>query len=81
LRGLNGYFSSAAVVIPPPSVVEAFERTVASLLKRIRGNLFESSILAALRDALLPKLLSGEIRMNPESRELKSEIVREVRGG
>jgi restriction endonuclease S subunit len=50
-------------VVPPADVVNSFENKVAPLLGRIRCNLFESRTLAALRDALLPKLLSGEIRI------------------
>lgn len=51
------------VSVPPDAQIEEFERTVAPFLGRIRGNLLESRTLAALRDALLPKLLSGEIRV------------------
>jgi type I restriction enzyme, S subunit len=51
------------VVIPPAAVTREFDRIVAPLLSRILGNLKEKEILAALRDALLPKLLSGEIRV------------------
>jgi len=40
----------------------------------------ESRTLSALRDTLLPKLLSGEIRVSPECGELKSEIVRKALG-
>jgi len=32
-------------------------------MERIRNNLHESRTLAALRDALLPKLLSGQLRV------------------
>lgn len=35
----------------------------------------KSRILAALRDTLLPKLVSGEIRVSSERDELESEIV------
>ncbi len=55
--------AGADVVVPPVSLVEAFERAVAPVLERIRNNLFESHTLAALRDTLLPKLISGELRV------------------
>ena len=51
------------VALPPAAVVEQFEDTVSPLMERIRNNLHESRTLAALRDALLPKLLSGELRV------------------
>jgi type I restriction enzyme S subunit len=52
------------MAIPETSAVEDFEGKVSPLMERIRNNLFESRTLAALRDALLPKLLSGEVRVS-----------------
>ena len=54
------------VALPPPAIVEQFEEKVSPLMGRIRNNLHESRTLAALRDALLPKLLSGELRLKQE---------------
>lgn len=49
--------------VPPPVVLEKFDKIVAPLYARIHANDEESRTLAALRDALLPKLLSGEVRV------------------
>ena len=57
------------VVAPPTDVVKAFTHHAASLLKRVAANRVEGDTLAAIRDALLPKLLSGEIRV-PEAQEI-----------
>ena len=54
------------VALPPAAVAEAFNEIVAPLVARIRANVLQSRTLAALRDALLPKLLSGEIRVPTE---------------
>ena len=51
------------VFVPPSPIVEAFERSASSLLTRTLGGRRESSNLTALRDALLPKLISGELRV------------------
>jgi type I restriction enzyme S subunit len=56
-------FTASKVVLPPQQVFEAFEKTVSPLFARILSNIEESRTLAALRDALLPKLLSGELRV------------------
>jgi type I restriction enzyme S subunit len=48
---------------PPSEVVEAFEKLLFPIDQRIENNENESRTLAALRDALLPKLLSGELRL------------------
>jgi type I restriction enzyme S subunit len=51
------------VATPSAALVDAFERMVRAALGRIRAAVLESCTLAALRDALLPKLISGEIRV------------------
>jgi len=54
-----------AVSLPMPSypVLAAFENTVALLFRRIKSSVQESGALAQTRDLLLPKLMSGEIRL------------------
>ncbi len=56
--------SGVSVAVPPPALVKAFETRVGPSMDRIRAGLFESRLLAALRDTMLPKLISGEIRVN-----------------
>ena len=46
-----------------PEKVEEFQRACAPLYERADHNRRESRTLAALRDALVPKLLSGELRV------------------
>ena len=50
------------VVIPPAPLVEAFELQCQPWYDQIVANKQQSRTLATLRDTLLPKLLSGEIR-------------------
>lgn len=51
------------IVLPPLKVIGAFESMVALFLQKQQSNDSESRALATLRDTLLPKLLSGELRM------------------
>jgi len=51
--------------------VEAFDRLSKELTDRLFKACHESRILAALRDALLPKLIRGEIRVKDVERFLK----------
>jgi type I restriction enzyme S subunit len=48
---------------PTDDILEKFNRVVEPLFQKVYSNLHESRTLAALRDTLLPKLLSGEIRV------------------
>jgi type I restriction enzyme S subunit len=51
-------------VVPPRELTDAFGRLAKPLVAQMRNNEEESSTLATLRDTLLPKLLSGEIRVS-----------------
>ena len=48
---------------PPPELVKLFESTGSSVLGRLQAIDQESDVLANMRDALLPKLISGELRV------------------
>jgi type I restriction enzyme, S subunit len=51
------------LVIANQSVFEAFEALVSPMLALIHANASQSHTLANLRDTLLPKLISGDIRI------------------
>ena len=51
-------------VRPPMEIRTAFESIVAPIMERILSNLHQNSSIAALRDTLLPKLVSGKLRVN-----------------
>ena len=54
--------------IPPESVTEAFTNKVRPAVDRIIASIHESHTLAALRDTLLPRLISGELRVKDAER-------------
>jgi type I restriction enzyme S subunit len=56
------------VVVPSPPIELEFDRIVGPILDRLRGTLFENRALAATHDALLPKLMSGEVRVKDAER-------------
>jgi type I restriction enzyme S subunit len=53
----------ASLTVPPEQVIQQFLRAVLPLRQRLVANVLESRTLAALRDTLLPKLISGEMRV------------------
>jgi type I restriction enzyme S subunit len=67
-------FHAIACVVPPRGLVEEFERRVAPLDDRIEVTDQDSRTLAALRDALLPKLISGELRVKDAERFMESAV-------
>jgi type I restriction enzyme S subunit len=57
-------FRPIAAIVPPPDVLEKFMEIATPWWRQIIHNVRESRTLAALRDTLLPKLLSGELRVS-----------------
>ena len=56
-------FDSIEVIQPPDGLLVAFEQLARPLFDRILLNQRENETLADLRDALLPRFVSGEIRL------------------
>ncbi|MCW5259169.1 restriction endonuclease subunit S [Verminephrobacter eiseniae] len=59
----RGHLKSAMTICPTDDALKKFDVVMAPFINAIIQNEIESRILATLRDALLPKLLSGEIRI------------------
>ena len=58
--------SGVVTVYPEEAVIFAFESLLSPLMERIRENLKQAQTLASLRDTLLPRLISGQLRL-PEA--------------
>jgi len=62
IPGLNSTQARSLTTLEPTrQIAEAFDRTVEPLIGQVLTACRESRTLAALRDALLPKLISGEL--------------------
>jgi len=53
---------SFVLALPPPQPLMRFDSLAEPILSLIRASVEQSETIAALRDAMLPKLLSGELR-------------------
>ncbi|PSJ05782.1 restriction endonuclease subunit S [Cyanobium usitatum str. Tous] len=67
------HLSEAKVLIPPPSLLAAMDSAFTALLDRAFGLRRQSKDLGSIRDALLPKLISGEIRI-PDAEKMLEEV-------
>jgi type I restriction enzyme S subunit len=59
----RGHLHAAKVVVPPVNAMKGFDAIIAPLFEQKISNALQSRTLAALRDTLLPKLISGELRI------------------
>jgi len=67
-------FRPISLVAPPSMIIRAFDQRVREMYNRIVDNERESRTLEALRDTLLPKLISGELRV-PDVEKLMDAAV------
>ena len=64
IRHINrGHLQEALVVVPPDEVLHGANKVIGPLYDLFSQLMVESRKLAAMRDVLLPKLLSGEVRV------------------
>ena len=57
-------FGNIYIAIPPQSIIESFDKLCSSVEEIILKNLKENDSLISLRDTLLPRLMSGELKIN-----------------
>lgn len=52
------------IILPPPQIMVAFSAQIAPLIEKIRDGGLKARNLSSARDALLPRLMSGELKVN-----------------
>ena len=70
----KGAFRTISTLIPPRSLLSKFDAAIKPNLDKVEVNARTSMKLKQLRDALLPKLLSGELRV-PEAERIVGKAV------
>lgn len=59
------------IALPPVEVSQKYTEFIRPFIERIIENIHQSRTLSQIRDALLPKLLSGEIRVDDVDKQLE----------
>ncbi|OWV55202.1 restriction endonuclease subunit S [Mameliella alba] len=67
-------FDGLEVIYAPDAVLKAFASQTGLLLDRILSAQHESQALAALRDTLLPRLMSGELRVREAEKQVEEVL-------
>jgi type I restriction enzyme, S subunit len=63
-------FQNINILLPPESILNGIKNNIDEYFTQIKQNVIENQTLIKLRDTLLPKLISGEIRL----KEFKKEV-------
>ena len=56
-------YDAFEIMLPDAATLDSFDSLTAPMIMQIVSNSFENKRLEAMRDALLPKLMSGEINI------------------
>ena len=64
----TGILARVPVAVPPDKVLRAFNRVAQPLADRVIASDAQTENLVSLRDSLLPKLISGELRVKDADR-------------
>ena len=62
------------IVLPPKNIAEHFNKIVQGMVEAIQSNIIQSHTLISIRDTLLPKLLSGELRVKEADKYAEAHL-------
>lgn len=60
---INSFLDDFKIIMPRQTILKEFSKLVSTYIKKIQMNGYENIKLSEVRDILLPKLMSGEIRV------------------
>lgn len=73
-RVQNDVIGRYPVMVPTLAVAEAFTKVIELIQQKITGNAMQARTLASLRDALVPRLISGQLRLPEVDESFIAEI-------
>jgi type I restriction enzyme S subunit len=68
------HLSDAKLPAPPPVLLRAMDPVMGPIVESTWRRAVQSRTLAAIRDTLLPKLISGELRVNETKHFLRESL-------
>jgi len=67
-------FDQYLLAVPDEAVAERFGVVARSLMRKISANSEQNQTLASIRDALLPRLLSGQLRIRDAEKMVEAHV-------
>jgi type I restriction enzyme S subunit len=68
----RSHLTAAKVVVPTDEIIQMADPVLAPILQRMIDNALQAQTLAILRDTLLPRLISGQLRLPEAQAELEA---------
>jgi type I restriction enzyme, S subunit len=70
----KAHIESVPIVVPAHTVLEKFQIIIGPWFRRVENNTVQNRRLSSIRDLLLPKLLSGEIRVQQAEQLVRAAV-------
>lgn len=70
----RNHIHTLTTLLPPMGLIDAFERFATGCLARQGGSDQQTATLASLRDTLLPKLISGDLRVRDAEKFIEAHV-------
>jgi type I restriction enzyme S subunit len=70
----RSHLSGAKVFVPSPDVLSSADQLLSPILDRIIAGALQASALSELRDTLLPRLISGQLRLPDAQAQLEDAL-------
>ncbi len=68
------HLTASQVIVPDDKTLERMDKLLAPILERISGIKVETKVLSEIRDLLLPKLMSGKIRIPIQKENVEASL-------
>lgn len=68
------YLRSIPIVVPPKELLDYFQQLISPILQKFQYNKKSNADLTLLRDRLLPKLISGELRVKDAEKVVAGSV-------
>ena len=70
----RGHLTAATVCIPTASIIDAATSVLGPIVAMLIENNLQAQTLATLRDTLLPRLISGQLRLPDAEAEMEASL-------
>jgi type I restriction enzyme S subunit len=71
----NNSLERMPIVLPPEPVRICFSNAVSGIIERANANIQQAQTLATLRDTLLPRLISGQLRLPEAESQIEAAMI------
>jgi type I restriction enzyme, S subunit len=74
----RSHLSAAKILVPDSQLLSALDLVLSPLIDKVVTNNLQAQILSQLRDVLLPRLISGKLKLPDAEKQVKTAIAKSL---